>query len=240
MALNTFKQYKQEQKKLARKLRRQGFSYSEIKKQVLVPKTTLAYWLRNIKLSEEQTGRLKKKRTDAARAGSRKKTLRTLEQIREIQKISVSDIGKISKRELWLMGLMLYWRERFLNKNDSDMQRGVRFTSSDSNLIKLFLKWLQDIGGLTKEEILFDIFMARSRSKKTNNAIAHWSGITGFPEKDFTRIYFQKIRIKKTKRQTIKNSQNGLLRIRVRASSMLARQISGWISGIQRYYWGQA
>jgi len=45
------------------------------------------------------------------------------------------------------MGIILYWR----TSKESDLRKGVHYTSSDPELIKLFLKWLFDIGGLEKE-----------------------------------------------------------------------------------------
>ena len=202
-------------KDFAIELRKGGYSYSEIKKFSPVAKSTLSYWFRNIKLSEPQLSRLKKKRIEAAQRGSKSKILKTFKAIEEIQKSSAKDIGKISKRELWLMGVVLYWRERLLNKNDSDLKKGVRFTSSDPHLIKLFLKWLVDIGGIKNEEISFDIFIGKGKSL-LNEAVNYWANITGFSKGNFSRYY------------VLKKSKRSLLRIRVKASSMLARQISGW------------
>jgi len=213
-------------KDFAIELRKGGYSYSEIQKFCPVSKSTLSYWFRNIKLSEPQLLRLKKRRIEGAQKGSRAKILKTSKAIQEIQKTSVKDIGKISKRELWLMGVVLYWRERLLNKNDSDLKKGVRFTSSDPYLIKLFLKWLVDVGGIKNEEISFDIFIEKDNKNLLEETVNYWADITGFSKANFSRYYI----LKKTKRS--------LLRIRVKASSMLARQISGWVSGLQKFYWG--
>src|SRR3989344_7442328 len=206
-------------KDFAIELRKGGYSYSEIKKFCPVPKSTLSYWFRDIKLSEPQLARLKKKRIEAAQKGSETKKLKTFKAIEEIQKNSAKEIGKISKRELWLMGVVLYWRERLLNKNDSDLKKGVRFTSSDPNLIKLFIKWLEDVGGIKKEEISFDIFMPENKKKLLNTVVDYWAEITKFPKSSFSRYYLQKVKTIKPKRNT-KRSSYGLLRIRVKASSM--------------------
>src|SRR3989338_8002432 len=114
-------------KDFAIELRKGGYSYSEIKKFCPVPKSTLSYWFRGIKLSEPQLARLKKKRIEAAQKGTRAKILKTQKTIDEIQRKSIRDVGKISKRELWLMGVVLYWRERLLNKNNNHnhLKKGV-------------------------------------------------------------------------------------------------------------------
>lgn len=208
----------QSDKKRAVELRRKGLSYSEIKKSIFVPKSTLSYWLKKIKLSEPQIRRLKRKRSEAGKAGSKFKKLKTLETIEKIQRESAKEIKQISKRELWLMGIMLYWKK-------SDFKKGIHFTSSDPHLIKLFLKWLMEIGQLKREEINFDIF-ASKRKKNMNKIINYWTTITGYSKNSFPRIY-----------RISGRAEFGLLRVRVRASSMLARQISGWVNGVQKYLW---
>ena len=218
-------------KDFAIELRKGGYSYSEIRKFCPVPKSTLSYWFRNIKLSEPQLFRLKKKRIEGAQKGSKAKILKTFKTIEGIQKTSAKDIGKISKRELWLMGVVLYWRERLLNKNDGDLKKGVRFTSSDPALVKFFLRWLRNVGGIKNEEINFDIFIPADKEHLLQDHVNYWTDITGFPKNNFSRYYPQKTKMKKSKRKS-KRVAYGLLRIRVKASSMLARQIFGWVNGI--------
>ena len=213
---------KNSSKDFAIELRKGGYSYSEIKKFVHVQKSTLSYWFRDIKLSEPQLARLKKKRIEANQRGSKTKNLKTLKVIEEIQKTSAKDIGTISKRELWLMGIVLYWRERLLNKNDSDLKKGIRFSSSDPRLIKFFIRWLEDVGGIKNEEISFDIFIGKDSPILLNETVKYWADITGFSKDNFSRYYI------------LKKSKRSLLRIRVKASSMLARQIAGWANGIQK------
>src|SRR3989344_6048373 len=101
-----------QRKNLAVSLRRGGYSYSEIQKFVSVPKATLSYWFKNIKLSEPQLVRLQKKRNEAIQQGAEVRSKRVNEAITKIEKTSAQDIKDISKRELWLMGVMLYWRGR--------------------------------------------------------------------------------------------------------------------------------
>lgn len=209
-------------KDFAIELRKGGYSYSEIQKFCPVPKATLSYWFRGIKLSEPQLLRLEKKKKEGAQKGSKAKILKTYKAIEEIQKTSAKDIGKISKRELWLIGIVLYWKERLLNKNDSDLKKGIRFTSSDPYLIKLFIRWLEDVGGIKREEISFDIFIGKDSQGLLNEAVNYWAEKTDFSKNNFSRYY------------VLKSSKRSLLRVRVKSSSMLARQISGWASGIQK------
>src|SRR3989338_1617212 len=193
-------------KNIAIDMRKKGMSYSEIKNRTNVPKSTLSFWLKKIKLTEEQKKTLNDKRYEALKRGSEKKVIKTRQTIEEVKRASAKDIKEITKKELWLIGVVLYWRERLLSGNESDLRKGVRFTSSDPYLIKLFLKWLQDVGHIKSEEIEYDIFMGRNRRSLDKEAIAYWSDVTNVSEDRFTHIYFQKLQAKKKKlRVTRKN-----------------------------------
>ncbi|MDP2647973.1 MAG: hypothetical protein Q8P35_01895 [Candidatus Yanofskybacteria bacterium] len=224
-------------KGIAVEMRKQGFSYAEIGQKLFLPKSTLSLWLKKVSLTPEQRKKLDDRRIEAARTGSEKKSIRTSQLIQSLQNASIKDVQKISKRELWLMGIVLYWRERFLNGSDNDLRKGVRFTSSDPDIIKLFLTWLQQVGGIQDDEIMFDIFIGEDKRGEINDVIGHWSKVVGSPRENFSRIYFQKVKRKKSKRKISNKSNFGLLRIRVKASSTLARQISGWVKGIRDFNW---
>lgn len=217
-------------KNLATDLRTKGLSYSEITERISVPKSTLSHWFKNLALTENQLQKLKERQIRAGKINLQKKLLKTSRAIEEIKNFSAKDIQKISKRELWLIGIMLYWRE---SKSEANLQRGIRLASSDPSLIKLFLKWLQGVGNIEDKEIGFDIFIDDNKKGLIDECVSYWSKITHFPKNDFSHIYFHKNRINKNKRKVLEKSQFGLLRIRVKASSMLARQMAGWTTGIK-------
>lgn len=237
-------------KPMVMELRKKGFSYSDIQKEIFVPKATLSLWLKNQKLAPVHIGKLKKRRLDALKMGSEKRIQKILKKNSEIQKAAEENIKNISKRELWLMGIILCWRSGLTSSN----KKYVYFSSVDPNLANLFLKWLRNIGGLEKEEIEFDIFLPRNRKKSKNKIISFWSKVTGFSDDKFSHIYYQKILSRPTRKKTkilgkpaakddrlidtIEKkhniAQHGFLRIRVRSSSMLNKQIIGWIEGIKK------
>lgn len=198
-------------------MRKRGLSYSEIENRLHVPKSTLSYWLKNIKLTQEQAKKLDDKKIETARANSQKKISRTSRMIEEIKNSSSQDIKKISKKELWLMGIILYWK----HGNKSDLKKGLHFSSANPHMIKLFLKWLKEVGEIRDEEIKFDIFAGRKtdKDKDKDEVIKYWAQVTGFPKSYFSRAYCQKT--------------GKFLRIKVTQSSMLARQITGWIEGLK-------
>lgn len=220
-------------KGIAIDLRKKGFSYDDIKNELNIPKSTVAHWVRNIKLEEDQIQKLKNKRLEAARNNSKKRSVKILKQVEEIRAAAIKSINQISKRELWLMGIALYWRQKSLSKKESNFQNGISFSSLDPEIIKLFLRWLRDVGGVTDDELYFDIFMNKDQKRYRDRVVAYWSGKVNLTRDNFNHLYYLKA---KSARGENTKGRLGFLRVRVRASSMLARQMDGWIEGVKKHY----
>ncbi len=221
---------KKNQKNVVLDLRRQGLSYSEIQKELAIPKSTIASWLQNVTMDAHHEQRLEQKRSATAKKNALLRREQTSSSIIEVKNLSSHDIKKISKRELWLMGTILYWK----HGHAGDLRTGVRFMSSDPHRIKLFLRWLQEVGHLKNKEFLFDIFLDPTEEKDRAEAITYWSKITAFDSEYFSHAYILRKKKKSVyQRKRASNYQYGMLRVRVRASSLLARQIAGWIEGIK-------
>lgn len=223
---------KLEEKQKAIKLRRKGYSYSEILKQVSVAKSTLSLWLRSVGLSVKQKQRLTKKKLESALRGARKRREQKITLIQKIHREAEKDIKKITKRELWLMGIMLYWAE---GSKEKRFATNMQFSNSDPVMIKLFLRWLLNICKIDYDRIGFSIYIHENHKHRLKKIINYWIKQTGFSKKYLTGIYFKKEN-PKTKRTNIGEDYYGVARIRVRRSSDLNRKIIGWIHGIINYY----
>jgi len=215
-------------------LRKRGFSYSEIRNQFPVSKSTLSAWLKNIKMPEGRSRELRRRSIRGLIKGAEQKKMRRISETNVIHSSAMQDIKTISKKELWLMGIVLYWACG-LEEKEHRTGLGVRFSSSDASIIKLFLEWLAQVGNIKKREVGFDLYLHESRKGIRDEIISHWARVTGFPRAHFSHVYFQKNKIKR--KSTLKKANYGLVRIRIRKSSLLARQISGWILGIKKHYW---
>lgn len=227
---------KNTEKQKAIKLRKKGFSYGEILKQVPVAKSTLSLWLRSVGLSKKQEQRLTEKRLAAMKRGweaCRRKRILTSNKIKEAAE---KEIGRISDRELWLIGIALYWAEGNKEK-DNNIGQGVIFSNSDPAMIKIFLKWLRDMIGIQNNQIKVEIYIHENSKNSVADAIDYWSNIANIPTNEFKYIYFKRNKIN-TKRKNIGDKYYGLLRVRVGRSSSLNRKISGWVNGIYKNYWG--
>lgn len=211
-------------------LRKKGFSYSEILKKINVAKSTLSLWLRSVGLSKQQKQHLTIKKLEAAQKGaSRKKELR-IERTKAIKHEAAQEIGLITDRELFLVGVALYWAEGSKEKEYAPGS-GVKFSNSDPMLIGIFLLWLLRICKISKDRIKFEIYIHESRKDSVRESVKWWAQITNFSEKNFTHIYFKKEK-KKTNRKNTGKMYFGQLLVRVRGSSLLNRKIAGWMEGM--------
>ena len=218
---------KLKEKERAIKLRKKGLSYSEILRQVPVAKSTLSLWLRGVGLAKRQKQRLTEKKLEAARRGWEICRRKRLEMTELIKNKAKAEINKISKKELWLMGIMLYWTEGAKEK-EWETGVGVKFSNSDPVMISLFLKWLKEICLIQPQDITYDLYIHETADWE--NARKYWSNILLVPIEQI-RVYFKRHKVN-TKRKNTGQNYHGLLRVQVKRSSNLNRKISGWIEGI--------
>ncbi|MBI1866509.1 MAG: hypothetical protein HY005_01560 [Candidatus Staskawiczbacteria bacterium] len=222
-----------EEKNKAIELRKQGLSYREILEQIPVAKSSLSLWLKSVKLADSQRQRLTDKKLASARRGSQKMKDIRIALTKQIKDKARKEIGKLSKRELWLIGIALYWAEGSKEK-EYRPGAGIKFTNSDPMMIKIFLKWLFEVANISKEKIYLDIIIHENNKNRLEEVISYWSEYTGFSKESFKRIYFKNNKIK-IHRKNIGNNYFGLLRIIVREGSTLNRKIQGWTEGIYQH-----
>ena len=214
-------------------LRKEGKSYSEILKVVPIAKSTLSDWLRDVGLSKAQHQKLTIKRLEAAKRGALAKHRQKELLIEEINKKALKDIQHVSKRELWLIGIILYWAEGTKEKNFHPGS-SINFNNSDPRMIKVFIKWLLESCKIYKDRINFEIYIHENSKNNVEVVRKYWAKVSGFPLEKFHKIYFKKNKIKKTNRRNTGDLYYGLLRVRVSASSSLLRQVAGWTEAVVR------
>jgi len=225
---------KSKEKIKAVQLRKKGLTYNEILKQVPVAKSTLSLWLRDVGLAKAQYQVLTAKRKKAQRLGAEARRAQRIERTEEIYRQSEMEIGKLSKRELWLMGAMLYWAEGAKEK-EWNHGVGLDFANSDPHMIQLYLKWLFEILHVQVSDITCRIALHETHLFRLDEIRKYWLGITSMPKECFTKENVKRHSIP-TIRKNIGEDYRGLLQVRVKKSSHLNRKIVGWTKGIANYY----
>ncbi len=212
-------------------LRKMGLTYGEILAKVKIAKSTLSTWLKDVSLAKSQKQRI----TDKKIAAQKKAVLA----VQEKRKLSienylvkgVKDIGKLNKRDLFILGIALYWAEGAKQKEKFNVSQCVDFTNSDLAVIKVFLKWLRDCCKITdKNRLKFEIYIHETVGRiGANEAINWWRN-----NLKISKVILIKVRFKRHKLSNRRHLReyHGQFRIKVVKSTNLNRQIAGWINAV--------
>ncbi|KKR20132.1 MAG: hypothetical protein UT50_C0021G0010 [Candidatus Moranbacteria bacterium GW2011_GWA2_39_41] len=216
---------KETEKQLAIQLRQQGLTYAEIMSKVNIAKSTLSVWLKDVGIAKPQTQKLTLRRKLAQIKASETCRNIRIEKEKDIIELAKQEIGNISKKELKLIGAILYWAEGSKQKKHNVSQR-VSFGNYDPKMVLLFDRWLREICCLDTKDLVYCIYIHKTADKE--KARLFWEKLL---KVRIEKIYF-KTHNPKTNRKNVDDDYNGLLRIDVSRSTDLNRKINGWIQGI--------
>ncbi len=211
-------------------LRKVGKTYNEILRVVPVAKSTLSLWLRDVGMAKRQKQFITKKRYHAQlRGGARRKEMR-IETSKKIIAEYAAQVRSISTRELLLIGAALYWAEGSKQK-EHDPSVGLIFGNSDSEMIALFIVWLERALCVLKRDMILTIYVHENHKNRVRHIEKYWLSVTGLDDSNLRKTVLKTHRPKENRRYD-SNNYFGLARITVRNSSHLNRRIQGWICGI--------
>ncbi|PIT87668.1 MAG: hypothetical protein COU31_01820 [Candidatus Magasanikbacteria bacterium CG10_big_fil_rev_8_21_14_0_10_40_10] len=178
-------------------LRKKGMSYSQIKEELKVGKSTLSYWLREMPLTKERIKELKDKneiRIEKFRNTMKKKKEKRLNIILKKQK---KVIFPINKRELFIAGLFLYWGEGTKKHSAT-----LGMTNTDPSIMIFFIKWITECFHIPRKKIKVQMHLYKDMN--IQEEIVFWSKKIKIPEKQFTKPY-----IKSSYNKDIKHNKGG-------------------------------
>lgn len=218
-----------QQKIKARKLRKSGLSIKNIAKSLDVSVGSVSTWVRDIALTKAQFEVLEAHSRDP-HYGNRLKYINkvkreTNRRTNKLEKEGVKDVGRLSKRELFLVGAALYWGEGF--KKDSQ----VGLANSDPTVIKLFLRWLYECFDYKADDIIPRLTLNVSHRDRIDEITRFWAEAVDIPIDSFRKPFFQNFKWKKIYENP--NNYHGVLRIKVRRSRDFLRKILGYIEGLR-------
>ena len=209
-------------------LRREGVSYRDLMQRFGIAKSTLWRWLKTEGLVATTPQQMTERRRLAQQRGAAVVKARRLARTQAIIEEAIQEIGSLSRRDLWLAGLALYWGEGSKQK-PGNVSAGVMFSNSDPAAIRLFVVWLKEICGVSEERIRFDIYLHETTNAERTGAF--WAEQLQLPIEKLSRLWWKRHR-PATRRTNVGDSYHGLIRVRVASSSALNRRITGWIKGI--------
>ena len=212
----------------ARQLRKMGESIKVIAKKLSVSVSSVSVWCRDIELSKEQVENLKKRMTDPFYGRKwtyiieRKKLFD--EKVRQLKEQGKKEVGHLSKRDIFIAGIALYWGEGF--KKD----HLVGLATSDPGAARFFIRWLYKSFGIIKEKLVVRVTANISHKKRIHAIEQYWAKSLNISQEQFSKAYFQKTKWKKEYEN--KDEYHGVIRIKVRKSVNLLRKIFGYLDSL--------
>ncbi|MEI5522684.1 hypothetical protein WB401_16355 [Streptomyces brasiliscabiei] len=209
----------------ARELRLQGWTYDQIEAELGCSRSSISLWVRDLPKPERK--RSPEEAAAIARRGWEAKLRIRDEERQQTKDAAKQAIGDLSPRELFLVGVGLYWAEGSKDK-PYDRRENVAFVNSDPGMIQVFLAWL-DLLGVDRERLRFNVMIHESAD--VSGAENYWAELVGADRSTFNKTTLKKHN-PKTVRKNVGDSYRGCLVIKVLKGADLYRRIEGSWYGI--------
>ncbi|GAA3302782.1 hypothetical protein GCM10020295_49520 [Streptomyces cinereospinus] len=209
----------------ARELRLQGWTYDRIEAELGCSRSSVSLWVRDLPRPERRRGT--EEASAIARKGWEERLRVREEQRRQAKEAAGRAVGHLSARELFLIGVSLYWAEGGKDK-PYDRRENVSFVNSDPDVITVFLAWL-DLLGIERERLRFTVMIHETAD--VTGAERYWAELVGADRSSFNKTTLKKHN-PKTVRKNVGTSYRGCLVIKVLKGADLYRRIEGSWYGI--------
>jgi hypothetical protein len=209
----------------ARELRIQGLTYDQIQVELGCSKGSISLWVRDLPKPERR-----RSREEASAIAKRgwEATLRRREEERQRAKdTAAGEIGTLSDRELFLVGVGLYWSEGSKDKPYA-RRENVTFVNSDPGMVQVFLAWL-DLLEVEPQRLRFSVMIHESADVAA--AERYWGDLVGADQASFNKTTLKKHN-PRTVRKNVGPTYRGCLVVKVLRSADLYRRIEGAWYGI--------
>ena len=175
----------------ALELRKLGKSYGQIRNELGISKSTLSEWLRHYPLTKEQIRQLNYSNESRIEKFRQTMLVKRDRRTRGYYEEAKKEIMPLSKKELLIAGLFLYWGE-----GGKSMRSLVSISNTDPAVLKFSLYWMNRALGVSKEKIRILLHLYEDMNRE--EAIEYWSKTLNMPKSQFVKPY-----IKKSKRADI-------------------------------------
>ncbi|MFF1549197.1 hypothetical protein [Streptomyces sp. NPDC058291] len=209
----------------ARDLRLQGWTYDRIEAELDCSRSSVSLWVRDLPKPERK--RTAQEASAIARRGWEAKLRVRDEERRRTKEAAGQAVGDLSPRELFLVGVGLYWAEGAKDK-PYERRESVAFVNSDPGMIEVYLAWL-DLLGVERERLRYTVMIHENAD--VAGAERYWADLVGADRSRFNKTTLKKHN-PRTVRKNTGESYRGCLVIKVLKGADLYRRIEGSWYGI--------
>ena len=203
-------------------LRKEGHSYNYISGVLKISKSTLSDWLATVLYTpnEETIKRIGSARAASGRAKSKIKQDSILEAGLQAKR----ELGKMSRRDVFMVGLGLYIGE------GSKTAEITSFVNADPSVINFMLRWFTEGLDLPKKNLRIRLHLYPDCDEK--KSLQYWSKMTTIPISQFQKTSFDR----RTDKKAIKSGKllHGTAHLRLKSFGekrfgvFLFRKIAAW------------
>lgn len=205
----------------AKKLRKQGKSYSEINKHLGIPKSTLSNWFSDIEWSQsikaQLINRWSENNANRLIKINKSRKLQTLRRHNQYREQASQEFEKLKSNPLFLTGLSIYWGE------GEKAERGrVAVINTDANLLKVVVNFYRKVLRIPNSKLRAAMFLYKDHNQK--DILRFWSRKIKIPTNQFIKTQTLPSRSRLTKRK----SKNGMCNVYFSSTEMNVK-IRHWI-----------
>jgi len=219
---------KVQEKEKAIALRKKGYSYNEILREIHVAKSSLSLWLKDLPLTNLEVEYLRTRKDSNISRGRIKVAaiLRDKRLKREeiVCKEALEEYEKYKNEELFKIGVALYWAE------GAKRNSYFAFSNSDYKMMKVMVRWIETIAGVQRNNLHVYLYIHKPYAHE--NCEEFWSDKLNIPLKCFRKTTY-----KPTGKLIKKRPQyKGCLRIVVPKSGLLLKKMKVWQNVLAKEY----
>lgn len=208
------------------KLRDNGYSYNMINNELGIAKSTLSNWFKDRPFTPNKKV-IQRIQSGPIKSGARKHNERVTE-IEHYKHWAQSYIGKLSEREIMMLGIGLY-----IGEGAKTIEQ-VRIINSDPKVIKLAIIWLERCFSVPPENLVIALHLYPDSNVQASKKF--WSQITTIPLENFRTTQIDKRKDKSVRKRN--SLPYGTAHVRVVALGdkekgvRLFRKIDGLMLGV--------
>lgn len=219
---------KSQEKLKALQLRRKGMSVKAIAKQLGVSNGSVSVWTRDVVLTPKQREALKVQQIAAGHRGRMMGTeankKKKKDRVERARKEAQRKVASLSKRELFMLGLGLYWGEGVKASNGV-----VAVVNSDPLVIQIMIRWFTECLGVDQTRLQPRVYISDLHRDREKAITTFWVKSLGLPREQFRKMIFLN---KGKKIYENKNMYYGVLTLRVARAADLRLAILAQIAQV--------
>lgn len=175
--------FSKEFKRKAWELRKEGKSYSSIRKELNISKSTLSYWFQYLdwsrEIRNENAKEIKKESTNRIILMNKTRKKQSSEKHEKMKKEAIEKFEEYKNSPTFIGGLMLY-----LGEGEKSLKNGrIKICNTDPAVLKIFMRFLSAFCGVNTEEIRFWLLCYPDHNIK--KCLNWWSGSIGLSKNRF-------------------------------------------------------